>query len=341
MIFLVVSCPCALVLSVPLGYFAGIGAGSKNGILIKGSNYLEALDKVDTIVCDKTGTLTKGKFEVMQVNTTMDEKQFMTYVAYAESNSHHPIAQSILKTYDEKIDRARMTLNEEVAGMGIHAVVDGKDIYVGNSRLMEAQNIDYEVVQSYGSIVYVAIDHQFAGSVVVADQLKDETKQTIKDLQSLGMKVVMLTGDVKETALAIAQECGIDEVRYELLPDQKVSCVEDLGEHVAFVGDGINDAPVLARSSVGISMGGLGSDAAIEASDIVLMDDQLHKIVDSIKLARRTKRIIKQNIAFSLGVKGLVMILSVFGLSSMWLGVFADVGVAFIAVVNSLRILRD
>ncbi len=341
MIFLVVSCPCALVLSVPLGYFAGIGAGSKNGILIKGSNYLEALDKVDTIVCDKTGTLTKGKFEVMQVNTTMDEKQFMTYVAYAESNSHHPIAQSILKTYDQKIDRARMTLNEEVAGMGIHAVVDGKDIYVGNSRLMEAQNIDYEVVQSYGSIVYVAIDHQFAGSVVVADQLKDETKQTIKDLQSLGMKVVMLTGDVKETALAIAQECGIDEVRYELLPDQKVSCVEDLGEHVAFVGDGINDAPVLARSSVGISMGGLGSDAAIEASDIVLMDDQLHKIVDSIKLARRTKRIIKQNIAFSLGVKGLVMILSVFGLSSMWLGVFADVGVAFIAVVNSLRILRD
>ncbi len=341
MIFLVVSCPCALVLSVPLGYFAGIGAGSKNGILIKGSNYLEALDKVDTIVCDKTGTLTKGKFEVMQVNTTMDEKQFMTYVAYAESNSHHPIAQSILKTYDEKIDRARMTLNEEVAGMGIHAVVDGKDIYVGNSRLMEAQNIDYEVVQSYGSIVYVAIDHQFAGSVVVADQLKDETKQTIKDLQSLGMKVVMLTGDVKETALAIAQECGIDEVRYELLPDQKVSCVEGLGEHVAFVGDGINDAPVLARSSVGISMGGLGSDAAIEASDIVLMDDQLHKIVDSIKLARRTKRIIKQNIAFSLGVKGLVMILSVFGLSSMWLGVFADVGVAFIAVVNSLRILRD
>ncbi len=341
MIFLVVSCPCALVLSVPLGYFAGIGAGSKNGILIKGSNYLEALDKVDTIVCDKTGTLTKGKFEVMQVNTTTDEKQFMEYVAYAESNSHHPIAQSILKTYDQKIDRARMTLNEEVAGMGIHAVVDGKDIYVGNSRLMEAQNIDYEVVQSYGSIVYVAIDHQFAGSVVVADQLKDETKQTIKDLQSLGMKVVMLTGDVKETALAIAQECGIDEVRYELLPDQKVSCVEGLGEHVAFVGDGINDAPVLARSSVGISMGGLGSDAAIEASDIVLMDDQLHKIVDSIKLARRTKRIIKQNIAFSLGVKGLVMILSVFGLSSMWLGVFADVGVAFIAVVNSLRILRD
>ncbi len=341
MIFLVVSCPCALVLSVPLGYFAGIGAGSKNGILIKGSNYLEALDKVDTIVCDKTGTLTKGKFEVMQVNTTTDEKQFMEYVAYAESNSHHPIAQSILKTYDQKIDRARMTLNEEVAGMGIHAVVDGKDIYVGNSRLMEAQNIDYGVVQSYGSIVYVAIDHQFAGSVVVADQLKDETKQTIKDLQSLGMKVVMLTGDVKETALAIAQECGIDEVRYELLPDQKVSCVEGLGEHVAFVGDGINDAPVLARSSVGISMGGLGSDAAIEASDIVLMDDQLHKIVDSIKLARRTKRIIKQNIAFSLGVKGLVMILSVFGLSSMWLGVFADVGVAFIAVVNSLRILRD
>lgn len=341
MIFLVVSCPCALVLSVPLGYFAGIGSGSKNGILIKGSNYLEALEKVDTIVCDKTGTLTKGKFEVMQVNTSMEEDTFLEYVAYAEANSHHPIAQSILNAYYKKIDRSRMTLNEEIAGMGIHAIVDGKDIYVGNSRLMEEKQIAYEAVQSYGSIVYVAIDHQFVGSIVVADQLKDETKQTIKDLQALGMKVVMLTGDVKETALAIAKECGIDEVRYELLPDQKVSSVEALGEHVAFVGDGINDAPVLARSSVGISMGGLGSDAAIEASDIVLMDDKLHKIVDSIKLARRTKKIIMQNIIFSLGVKVVVMILSVFGMSSMWLGVFADVGVALIAVMNSLRLLRD
>lgn len=340
MIFLVVSCPCALVLSVPLGYFAGIGAGSKNGILIKGSNYLEALEKVDTIVCDKTGTLTKGKFEVIQVQTSMDEAEFMEYVAYAEANSHHPIALSILQAYGKNIDRNRITLNEEIAGMGVHAVVDGHEIYVGNSRLMESQKIAYENVESYGSIVYVAVDSLFVGSVVVADQIKDETKQTIKDLQALGMKVVMLTGDVKETALAVARECGIDEVHYELLPDQKVSSVEALGEHVAFVGDGINDAPVLARSSVGISMGGLGSDAAIEASDIVLMDDQLHKIVDSIQLSRYTKKIIMQNIIFSLGVKVLVMILSVLGLSSMWLGVFADVGVAFIAVMNSLRILR-
>lgn len=313
----------------------------KKGILVKGSNYLEALEKVDTIVCDKTGTLTKGRFEVMAVNTDMAQDEFMAYVAYAEANSHHPIALSILKAYDKKIDRSRLTLNEEVAGMGIHAVVDGHELYVGNSRLMESQNIAYEAVDSYGSIVYVALDHKFIGSVVVADQLKEETKDTIRDLKALGMKVVMLTGDVKDTALAIAKECGIDEVRYELLPDQKVGCVESLGEHVAFVGDGINDAPVLARSSVGISMGGLGSDAAIEASDIVLMDDHLHKIVDSIQLARYTKKVIMQNIIFSLGVKVLVMILSVCGLSSMWLGVFADVGVAIIAVLNSLKILRD
>lgn len=341
MIFLVVSCPCALVLSVPLGYFAGIGAGSKKGILIKGSNYLEALEKVDTIVCDKTGTLTKGRFEVMNIQTDLPETDFVELVAYAESQSHHPIAQSILKYYGKAIDRKRITQNEEIAGMGIHAVVDGHDIYVGNSRLMQQQNITYQTVQSYGSVVYAAIDGTYAGSIVVADQIKDETKQTIKDLRSMGMKVVMLTGDIKETALAVGRECGIDEVRYELLPDQKVSCVESLGEHVAFVGDGINDAPVLARSSVGISMGGLGSDAAIEASDIVLMDDQLHKIVDSIHLARRTHQIIMQNIVFSLAVKVLVMVLSIIGKSSMWLGVFADVGVALIAVLNSLRILRD
>lgn len=340
MIFLVVSCPCALVLSVPLGYFAGIGAGSKKGILVKGSNYLEALNEVDTIVMDKTGTLTKGKFEVTEINSRIDQDVFLTYVAYAEAKSTHPIALSILNAYQKAIDETRITRNEEIAGMGIHAVVDGHEIDVGNSRLMEAKHIAYEAKDTYGSIVYVAIDGSFAGSLVVADQLKETTKKTIQDLKALGMRVVMLTGDVKETALAIAQECGIDEVYSELLPDDKVTHVEALGEHVAFVGDGINDAPVLARSSVGISMGGLGSDAAIEASDIVLMDDELHKIVDSIQLARYTKKIIMENIVFSLGVKIIVMILSVLGLSSMWLGVFADVGVAFIAVLNSLRILR-
>jgi len=338
MIFLVVSCPCALVLSVPLGYFAGIGAGSKKGILIKGSNYLEALEKVDTIVCDKTGTLTKGNFKVVEVSAFDDT--MMDQVAIAEAHSHHPIAISILDFYNKKPDASRMTKMEELAGMGIHAVIDGHDVYVGNSRLMEHQHIQFTEVDRYGSIVYVASDDKYLGHIVVADEIKPETKQAVSDLKALGMKVVMLTGDIKDTALEVANQCGIQEVRYELLPDQKVEAVEALGENVAFIGDGINDAPVLARSSVGISMGGLGSDAAIEASDIVLMDDRLDKVAQSIRLARYTKKIIMQNIVFSLGIKIFVMILSILGKSSMWLGVFADVGVAIIAVLNSLRILK-
>ena len=338
MIFLVVSCPCALVLSVPLGYFAGIGAGSKQGVLIKGSNYLEALEKVDTIVCDKTGTLTKGNFKVVEVNAV--DENMMDLVALAESHSHHPIALSILESYQKPLDTTRMTTNMELAGMGIHAIIDGDDIYVGNSRLMDHQQIPYVEVDSYGSVVYVAKNNQYLGHIVVADEVKPETKETINTLKSMGMKVVMLTGDLKDTALKVAKECGITDVKYELLPDQKVEVVESLGEHTAFIGDGINDAPVLARSSVGISMGGLGSDAAIEASDIVLMDDQLDKVVSAIRLAKYTKKIIMQNIIFSLGIKILVMILSIMGKSSMWLGVFADVGVAIIAVMNSLRILR-
>ncbi len=342
LVFLVVSCPCALVLSVPLSYFAGIGRGSKDGILVKGGNYLEALEKIDTVVFDKTGTITKGNFKVVEVKSVLlDEKDFMEKVVLGEMNSHHPIAKSIIDYAKlDKMDVTRITDYHEVAGKGIEVKVDKDQLLLGNIALMQTIDIEPLKPLQYGSVIHVAINKQYAGYIVVADEIKDESIETINGLKKLGINTVMLTGDIKETALSIGNKVGIDIVKYELLPDMKVSEFEQLGDRVAFVGDGINDAPVLTRANVGISMGGLGSDAAIEASDIVLMDDKLSNVVTAIKLAKRTKTIVWENIIFALGIKVVVLILSVFGVANMWIGVFSDVGVALLCVLNAIRLLR-
>ncbi len=346
-VFLVISCPCALVISIPLTFFGGIGRASRQGVLVKGSNYLEALNKVDTIVFDKTGTLTRGVFEVSRIITTdsFSENNILEYAAKAESFSNHPIARSIEKAFGEKIDNSSLKDYKEISGHGIAVTDDDTEIAVGNEKLMKALEITYERCEEFGTKVYVGVNKKYAGCIVISDMIKDDSKESIAYLKSLGVnKTVMLTGDDRQIASAVADETGIDEYYAELLPDQKVKQLEQLdsvnGKKIAFVGDGINDAPVLARADIGIAMGGFGSDAAIEAADVVLMTDEISKIGDAIKIARRTKRIVTQNIVFALGIKLIFLALGALGITGMWVAVFGDVGVMIIAVLNAMRILK-
>ena len=344
--FLVISCPCALVISVPLSFFGGIGGASKCGILVKGGNYLEALAKADTVVFDKTGTLTKGTFAVTAVHPEAGfaEEQVLEYAALAEQYSTHPIAVSLREACKTALDAQRVSDVEEIAGHGIMARVDGKAVGVGNSRLMERQNVSWLPCELPGTIVHVTIDGFYAGHIVISDLPKPDAKDAIAGLKALGVKnTVMLTGDAKEVAHTVADALGLDEYHAELLPADKVSRVEALLKQetgkLAFVGDGINDAPVLTRADIGIAMGGLGSDAAIEAADVVLMDDQPGKIPVAIRIARKTVRIVHENIIFALTVKAIVLLMGALGKAPMWLAVFADVGVAFIAILNAMRCL--
>ena len=349
LIFLVISCPCALVISVPLSFFGGIGGASKKGILVKGSNYLEALSKVETVVFDKTGTLTKGTFTVQAIHPEIiSEEKLLEIAAMAESYSDHPISLSLRSAYARAIDKARINNVEELAGRGIKAVVDGTTIYAGNSQLMEQAGAQWKHCDHQGTIVHVSDGTEYMGHIVIADEIKPQSKAAISALKALGIKkTVMLTGDRKAVGKEVAEKLGLDEVHAELLPADKVTQVERLmGEkstkgNLAFVGDGINDAPVLKRADVGIAMGALGSDAAIEAADIVLMDDNPEKIAQAIKLSRRTLSIVKQNIIFALGVKAIVLVLGAFGIATMWEAVFADVGVALLAVLNALRAMKS
>ena len=345
--FLVVSCPCALVISIPLGFFGGIGGASRKGVLIKGSNYLELLSKTDIFVFDKTGTLTEGVFEVQKINPVdISEEELLKIAVYAESYSNHPISASIKKAYQKEINQEIIGKTEEISGKGIVSQIENKTVVIGNHKIMQEKGIEYKECNDIGTILYVAINNKFAGSIVIADKIKEDAKQTIQGLkQNNASKTVMLTGDKKEIAEKVAKQIEIDEVYTDLLPDQKVEKVEELMKQktekgkLAFVGDGINDAPVLAISDIGIAMGGLGSDAAIEAADIVIMNDKPSKILEAIKISNKTMRIVKQNIIFAISVKILVLILGACGIATMWEAVFADVGVSFIAILNSLRAL--
>ena len=345
--FLVVSCPCALVISIPLGFFGGIGGASKLGVLVKGSNYLEALSKTEVVVFDKTGTLTEGVFEVQKVNSVdITKEDLIKCAAYAESFSNHPIANSLKKAYGKDIDNKKISETHELSGLGVNAVVDGKEVFVGNEKLMQEKNIEYIKCNEIGTILYVAINNQFKGTIIISDKIKADAKKAIEKLKKNNVKkIVMLTGDKKAVGESVAKELGLDEVYTELLPNNKVEKVEELMKSksekgkLAFVGDGINDAPVLAISDIGIAMGGLGSDAAIEAADVVLMTDEPSKVVDAIKISKKTLKIVKQNIIFAIAVKILVLILSAIGLSNMWQAVFADVGVSVLAILNALRVL--
>lgn len=347
-IFLVISCPCALVISVPLGFFGGIGAASKIGVLVKGSNYLEAVSEIDTIVFDKTGTLTKGEFKVSEITPVdLSKEELLEIAALGEGYSNHPIANSIREAYGKKLSLERVRDTTEVAGHGIKTYIDGKEVLLGNAKLLKEMHISYVENKSIGTVVYVAVEGKFAGSIVIADQIKEGAKEAIVRMKQVGVKkCVMLTGDRKETAEAVGRELGLDEVHAELLPGDKVAMVERLlakeggKEKLAFVGDGINDAPVLTRADIGIAMGSMGSDAAIEAADVVLMDDDVTKIASIVNIARKTLSIVKQNIVFALGVKILVLLLGAFGVANMWEAVFADVGVSVIAILNSMRALR-
>ena len=374
--FLVISCPCALVISVPMSFFSGIGAASRRGVLVKGSNYLEALSQMDTIVFDKTGTLTKGEFKVTEIhladggvsggnapagtvpagnisagNTGADDLSgetagLLELAALAESYSDHPISRSIKDAWGSAVDMNRVSDTEEISGHGVKAVIDGHVVLAGNSKLMKEMQVDYKECPSIGTVVYVAQDGVFKGSIVISDTIKEEAYKAIRDLKKVGVRrTVMLTGDKKEVGEAVAARLGLDEVHAELLPDGKVAKVEELlaGLHgkdkLAFVGDGINDAPVLSRADIGIAMGSMGSDAAIEAADIVLMDDDPSKISDVVRISRRTMSIVKQNIIFALGVKAIVLLMGAFGMANMWEAVFADVGVSVIAILNAMRAL--
>ena len=346
--FLVVSCPCALVISIPLSFFAGIGGASHEGVLIKGSNYLEALSDAKIVVFDKTGTLTQGVFEVTAVHhNTMDEAKLLEYAALAECASSHPISKSLQKAYGKEIDRSRVTDIEEVSGKGITAKVDGHEVFAGNAKLMALHNVPYKDCHSVGTIIHMAIDGEYAGHIVISDVIKPHSKEAIQKLKHAGVeKTVMLTGDAKRVADQVAKELGIDEVRSELLPGDKVNEVEKLLQNkpkkanLAFVGDGINDAPVLTRADIGIAMGAMGSDAAIEAADVVLMDDDPMQIAKAIKISRKCIGIVKQNIVFSLIIKFGCLALTAFGLANMWAAIFADVGVMIIAVLNAIRALK-
>lgn len=346
--FLVVSCPCALVISIPLSFFAGIGGASKEGILIKGSNYLEALSEAKIVVFDKTGTLTRGVFEVTAVHhSPMDEAQLLEYAALAECASSHPISKSLQKAYGKEIDRSRVTDIEELSGHGITATVDGHAVAAGNSKLMNKLGVEYHDCHSTGTIIHMAVDGQYAGHIVISDVVKPHSKEAIEQLKRAGVqKTVMLTGDAKRVADSVAAELGVDEVHSELLPGDKVAEVEKLlaakskKDTLAFVGDGINDAPVLTRADIGIAMGAMGSDAAIEAADIVLMDDDPLQIAKAIKISRKCIGIVRQNIVFSLVVKFGCLALVAFGVANMWAAIFADVGVMVLAVLNAIRALR-
>lgn len=346
--FLVVSCPCALVISIPLSFFAGIGGASKEGILIKGSNYLEALSEAKIVVFDKTGTLTRGVFEVTAVHhSPIDEAQLLEYAALAECASSHPISKSLQKAYGKEIDRSRVTDIEELSGHGITATVDGHAVAAGNSKLMNKLGVEYHDCHSTGTIIHMAVDGQYAGHIVISDVVKPHSKEAIEQLKRAGVqKTVMLTGDAKRVADSVAAELGVDEVRSELLPGDKVAEVEKLlaakskKDMLAFVGDGINDAPVLTRADIGIAMGAMGSDAAIEAADIVLMDDDPLQIAKAIKISRKCIGIVRQNIVFSLVVKFGCLALVAFGVANMWAAIFADVGVMVLAVLNAIRALR-
>ena len=346
--FLVVSCPCALVISIPLSFFAGIGGASKEGILIKGSNYLEALSEAKIVVFDKTGTLTRGVFEVTAVHhSPMDEAQLLEYAALAECASSHPISKSLQKAYGKEIDRSRVTDIEELSGHGITATVDGHAVAAGNSKLMNKLGVEYHDCHSTGTIIHMAVDGQYVGHIVISDVVKPHSKEAIEQLKRAGVqKTVMLTGDAKRVADSVAAELGVDEVRSELLPGDKVAEVEKLlaakskKDMLAFVGDGINDAPVLTRADIGIAMGAMGSDAAIEAADIVLMDDDPLQIAKAIKISRKCIGIVRQNIVFSLVVKFGCLALVAFGVANMWAAIFADVGVMVLAVLNAIRALR-
>ena len=346
--FLVVSCPCALVISIPLSFFGGIGGASKMGILIKGSNYLEALANTEIVVFDKTGTLTEGDAKVQKIEAEgISKEELLEITALAENFSNHPIALSIKSEYNKPIDEKRIVKTQELTGRGIKATIDEKEVLVGNEKLMKEEKIDYKECTDAGTALYVAIDKKYVGYILIADSIKKDSKKAIQNLKKNGIKqTVMLTGDRKQVGEAVAKELGIDKVYTELLPDGKVEKVEELLKEkspkgkLAFVGDGINDAPVLAISDIGIAMGALGSDAAIEAADVVLMTDEPSKIVDAIHLSKKTMRIVKENIVFAILVKVIVLILSAFGLSTMWEAVFADVGVSIIAIINALRVLR-
>lgn len=347
LVFLVISCPCALVISIPLSFFAGIGGASKEGILVKGSNYLEALSQTSTLVMDKTGTLTQGVFEVTAVHhNTIDENRLLELAALAESASSHPISKSLQKAYGKAIDRSRVTNIRELAGKGVVASVDEQEVAVGNEKLMTELGIEFIACRSIGTIVHIAVNGNYCGHIVIADQLKPNAIKAIDAVREAGVnKVVMLTGDRKSVALAVASQLGIDEVRCELMPSDKVSAVEKLlaqrtgSGKLAFVGDGINDAPVLSRADIGIAMGAMGSDAAIEAADIVLMDDDPLKIAKGIKISRKCLRIVKENIWLAIGIKVLCLLLGAVGLANMWMAIFADVGVMILAILNAIRAL--
>lgn len=347
--FLVVSCPCALVISIPLGFFGGIGGASKKGILVKGGNFLEALNNIDTVIFDKTGTLTKGEFGVTEINAVngWTENELLSVAAYAESFSNHPIALSIQKEYEGDIDKNKLSQQEEIAGHGVRAVLDGKTVLAGNGKLMDTENIVWQEKEANGSVIYVAVDGVFIGHIVVSDALKNDSKTAIKELKDLGVKqVIMLTGDSKKVGESVAKQLGIDRVYTKLLPNEKVEKLEEIKNNkttkgkVVFVGDGINDAPVLASADIGIAMGAFGSDAAIEAADIVLMTDEPSKIADAVKIAKRTRRIVRQNIIFAIGVKVITLILAAAGIATMWEAVFGDVGVTVLAVLNSMRAMK-
>ena len=343
--FLVVSCPCALVISIPLSFFAGIGGASKIGVLIKGGNYLETLANVNTVVFDKTGTLTKGVFEVQKVEEVgASKRDIIKYSAYAENYSNHPIAVSIKKAYNEKIDEKLISDIKEISGKGISVKIENKQVLVGNEKLMQESNIEYTKCNEIGTVVYVAIENKYAGYILISDEIKEDSFKAIKELKDNKKQTIMLTGDKKEVGEDVAKKLGIDKVYTELLPDGKVKKVEELIKQksgtLAFVGDGINDAPVLALSDIGIAMGGLGSDAAIEAADIVIMTDEPSKINKAIKISKKAMRIVKQNIVFAISIKALVLVLSAVGIATMWEAVFADVGVSVIAVLNAIRILK-
>ena len=351
--FLVISCPCALVISVPMSFFSGIGAASKKGVLVKGSNYLEIMSKLHTVVFDKTGTLTKGEFKVARIysadenNSDKKKNAVLELAALAESYSDHPISRSIRDAWGKELDQGRLSDAEEISGHGVKVKIDGKTVLAGNGKLMKKEGIAYTECASVGTVVYVAEDGVFLGSIVIADGIKDGVKDAIRGLKQAGVtKTVMLTGDKRNVAEAVAKEIGLDEVHAELLPGDKVDRVEALlkelkgKEKLAFVGDGINDAPVLSRADVGIAMGSMGSDAAIEAADVVLMDDDPREIADIVKISRKTMGIVMQNIVFALGVKCIVLAMGAFGVANMWEAVFADVGVSVIAILNAMRALK-
>lgn len=346
--FLVVSCPCALVISIPLSFFGGIGGASKMGVLVKGSNYLEALSNAEIMAFDKTGTITEGVFEVQNVEPVgIGKEELLKIAAYAEHYSNHLISKSIKKAYNNTIDEKEIIDSQEISGKGIEAKIGNQDVLAGNEKLMNEKGIEFEKCTHIGSVVYVAIDGKYVGHIVIADKIKEDAKRTIEELKKNNIKqTVMLTGDRKNIGEAVAKEVGIDKVYTELLPDGKVEKVEELLKtcsekgKLAFVGDGINDAPVLAMADIGIAMGGLGADSAIEAADIVIMTDQPSKIISAMKLSKKTMRIVRENIVFAIGVKVLVLVLTALGLSSMWQAVFADVGVSVIAILNALRALR-